>query len=76
MSILCHREDSLGGHEKEVSVVQLHVEGDVSAGFVLEAAGIPHLPQATIKLEERRKQTERNQSQMKLAALGALAFNI
>lgn len=76
MSILCHREDPLGGHKKEVSVVQLHVEGDISVGFVLEATGIPHLPQATIKLEKRRKQMEINHSQMKLVALGALAFNI
>lgn len=76
MSVLCHREDPLGGHEKEVSVVRLHVEGDVPVGFVLEATGIPYLSQATIKLEKRRKQMEINHSQMKLVALEALAFNI
>lgn len=76
MSILCHGEDPLGGHEKEVSVVQLHVEGDVPVGFVLEGTGIPYLSQATIKLEKRRKQMETNDSQMKHVALEALAFNI
>lgn len=50
MSILRHREDALGGHQKEVSVVQLHVEGDVSVGRVLETPGIPHMPQAAVKL--------------------------
>ena len=55
MSVLCHREDPLGGHQKEVSVVQLYVEGDISVGGVLEATGIPHLPQATIKLEKKKK---------------------
>lgn len=77
MSVLWHREDPLGGHQKEVSVVQLHVEGNVSAGRVLEATGIPQLRQAAIKLEKNK--TERNDSQMKdedLVALWALAFNI
>lgn len=72
MSVLCHREDALGGHQKEVSVVQLHVEGDISVGWVLEATGIPHLPQATIKLEKKEKkktQMEINHSQTKLVAL-------
>lgn len=50
VSVLCHREDALGGHQKEVRVVQLHVEGDVSVGRVLETTGIPHLPQAAVKL--------------------------
>lgn len=59
MSVLCHREDALGGHQKEVSVVQLHVEGDISVGWVLEATGIPHLPQATIKLEKKEKKKHR-----------------
>lgn len=64
MSILCHREDPLGGHQKEVSVVKLHVEGDVSMGLFLEAAGVPHLLQAAVKLE---KTTHRkiNDSHMK-----------
>lgn len=50
VSIFCHREDALGGHQEEVSVVQLHVEGDVSVGWVLETPGTPHLPQAAVKL--------------------------
>lgn len=54
VSILCHREDPLGGHQKEVSAVQLHVEADVSVGRVLEATGIPHLPQAAVKLRKKK----------------------
>lgn len=61
VSVLCHREDPLGGHQKEVSVVQLHAEGDVSVGWVLEAAGIPHLWQAAVKLGGKKK-TRRDKS--------------
>lgn len=60
VSILSHREDSLGRHQKEVSVVQLHVEGDISVGRVLEATRIPHLSQAAVKLGEKQ---DRNKSQ-------------
>lgn len=56
VSVLCHREDSLGGHQKEVSVVQFHVEGDISVGWVLEATGIPHLGQAAVKLGGKTRQ--------------------
>lgn len=51
MPVLCHREDPGGGHQKEVCAVQLHVEGDISIERVLEATGIPQLPQAAVKLE-------------------------
>lgn len=50
MPVLCHGEDALGRDQEEVGVVQLHVEGDVSVGRVLETPGIPHLPQAAVKL--------------------------
>lgn len=67
MSVLCHREDTLGGHQKEVSIIQLHAEGDVSVGWVLEAAGIPHLWQAAVKLGKGgRNEEEINYSQMKV----------
>lgn len=51
MPVLCHREDPGGGHQEEVCAVQLHVEGDISIERVLEATGIPQLPQAAVKLE-------------------------
>ena len=62
MSVLCHREDPLRWHKKEVSVVELHVKSDVSIGWVLEAAGIPHPPQAAIKLGKANKEN-RDKSQ-------------
>ena len=56
MSVLCHREDPLRGHEKEVSVIELHVESDIPVEWVLEAAVIPHSPQAAVKLVKTNKQ--------------------
>lgn len=49
MLVLCHREDPWGGHQKEVCVIQLHVEGSISIELALEATGIPQLPQAAVK---------------------------
>lgn len=55
MLVLCHREDPWGGHQKEVCVIQLHVEGSISIELALEATGIPQLPQAAVKLENRQQ---------------------
>lgn len=60
MSILCHREDPRRGHQEEVCVIQLHVEGDVSIQLVLEATGIPQLPQTAVKLENHQADEARS----------------
>lgn len=55
MLVLCHREDSWGWHQKEVCVIQLHVEGSISIELVLEATGTCQLPQAAVKLENHQQ---------------------
>lgn len=60
MPVLCHREDPRGRHQKEVCAVQLHVEGDISIEQILEATGIPQLPQAAVKLEHLQEDEARS----------------